>query len=94
MTSTAPREAQHHAWPLRVHGLAYGADYNPEQWPLKVQEEDIRLMQRAGVNLVSVAICIDSLVPSLPRRGSGPTRWPRHGSKWSPDTTATPSPSS
>ncbi|MFF3144704.1 beta-galactosidase, partial [Streptomyces sp. NPDC057927] len=36
--------------------LAYGADYNPEQWPREVWEEDIRLMREAGVNIVSVAI--------------------------------------
>ncbi|WP_399920747.1 beta-galactosidase [Streptomyces kanamyceticus] len=36
--------------------LAYGADYNPEQWPREVWEEDIRLMREAGVNLVSVGI--------------------------------------
>ncbi|OKI94795.1 beta-galactosidase [Streptomyces sp. CB01249] len=36
--------------------LVYGADYNPEQWPRSVWEEDVRLMRRAGVNLVSVGI--------------------------------------
>lgn len=34
----------------------YGADYNPEQWPREVWDEDIALMQRAGVNVVSLAI--------------------------------------
>ncbi|MEV6962091.1 beta-galactosidase [Streptomyces sp. NPDC051207] len=36
--------------------LVYGADYNPEQWPRSVWEEDVRLMREAGVNLVSVGI--------------------------------------
>ncbi|MFI1421588.1 beta-galactosidase [Streptomyces sp. NPDC020731] len=36
--------------------LVYGADYNPEQWPRAVWEEDVRLMREAGVNLVSVGI--------------------------------------
>ncbi len=36
--------------------LAYGGDYNPEQWPEAVWREDARLMQAAGVNLVSVGI--------------------------------------
>ncbi|NYE95596.1 beta-galactosidase [Psychromicrobium silvestre] len=36
--------------------FAFGADYNPEQWPEDIWEEDIRLMQEAGVNLVSVGI--------------------------------------
>ncbi|MFE1923257.1 beta-galactosidase [Streptomyces asoensis] len=36
--------------------LAYGADYNPEQWPRDVWEEDVRLMREAGVTVVSVGI--------------------------------------
>ncbi|MFF2327219.1 MULTISPECIES: beta-galactosidase [unclassified Streptomyces] len=36
--------------------LAYGADYNPEQWPREVWREDVRLMREAGVNIVSLAI--------------------------------------
>lgn len=43
-------------WPVDVPGLAYGGDYNPEQWPIEVQLEDVELMQQAGVNLLSVAI--------------------------------------
>lgn len=34
----------------------YGGDYNPEQWPESVWQEDVRLMQQAGVNLVSIGI--------------------------------------
>ncbi|WP_433862072.1 beta-galactosidase [Streptomyces sp. L7] len=37
-------------------GFAYGGDYNPEQWAPEVWREDIELMNRAGVNLVSVGI--------------------------------------
>ncbi|MCT7355140.1 beta-galactosidase [Streptomyces sp. 15-116A] len=36
--------------------FVYGADYNPEQWPRDVWEEDVRLMREAGVNLVSLGI--------------------------------------
>ncbi|MER5634163.1 beta-galactosidase [Streptomyces nitrosporeus] len=36
--------------------FAYGADYNPEQWPREVWKEDVRLMREAGVTVVSVAI--------------------------------------
>jgi beta-galactosidase len=36
--------------------LAYGADYNPEQWPAAVWAEDARLMREAGVNLVNLGI--------------------------------------
>ncbi|MEV8360369.1 beta-galactosidase [Microbacterium sp. NPDC076895] len=45
-------------WPERseTRRLAYGADYNPEQWPREVWAEDVRLMQEAGVNIVSLAI--------------------------------------
>ncbi|WP_433463384.1 beta-galactosidase [Spirillospora sp. CA-128828] len=37
-------------------GIAYGGDYNPEQWPEEVWEDDVRLMKEAGVSLVSVGI--------------------------------------
>lgn len=40
----------------RLGGLAFGGDYNPEQWSVAVRAEDIALMQGAGVNLVSVGI--------------------------------------
>ncbi|MFD6910076.1 beta-galactosidase [Streptomyces sp. NPDC058726] len=40
----------------RAPRLLYGADYNPEQWPRTVWEEDVRLMREAGVNVVSVGI--------------------------------------
>jgi beta-galactosidase len=40
----------------RLPHLAYGGDYNPEQWPEEVWPEDVRLMQEAGVNLVSLGI--------------------------------------
>ncbi|TXK19391.1 beta-galactosidase [Homoserinibacter sp. GY 40078] len=37
-------------------GMAFGADYNPEQWPESVWAEDMELMRRAGVTNVSLAI--------------------------------------
>ncbi|GAA1742734.1 beta-galactosidase [Luedemannella helvata] len=43
-------------WPRRPAGIAYGGDYNPEQWPEEVWAEDVALMREAGVNLVSVGI--------------------------------------
>lgn len=36
--------------------LAFGGDYNPEQWPEEVWASDIELMREAGVNLVTVAV--------------------------------------
>ncbi|MEV6795964.1 beta-galactosidase [Streptomyces sp. NPDC051320] len=40
----------------RTPRLSYGADYNPEQWPREVWKEDVRLMQEAGLTIVSLAI--------------------------------------
>ncbi|WP_447007263.1 beta-galactosidase [Saccharothrix isguenensis] len=36
--------------------LAYGADYNPEQWSAEVWHDDVRAMRAAGVNIVSLGI--------------------------------------
>ncbi|MFT4258989.1 MAG: beta-galactosidase [Microbacterium sp.] len=43
------------AWP-DLAGIAYGGDYNPEQWSRETWREDVVLMREAGVNLVSVGI--------------------------------------
>ena len=53
MTSSRPTAARR--WP-RLDALAYGGDYNPEQWPEEVWAEDVALMREAGVNLVSLGI--------------------------------------
>ncbi|MGR6917089.1 beta-galactosidase [[Actinomadura] parvosata] len=37
-------------------GIAYGGDWNPEQWPEQTWEQDVALMREAGVNRVSVGI--------------------------------------
>jgi beta-galactosidase len=49
-------------WASAVDGLAYGGDYNPEQWPDEVLDEDVRLMAEAGVNLVTVGVFSWALV--------------------------------
>lgn len=36
--------------------VLYGADYNPEQWPEDVWDEDVRLMRAAHVTTVSVPV--------------------------------------
>ena len=36
--------------------LAFGGDYNPEQWPPEAHVEDRRLMRRAGVDLVTLGV--------------------------------------
>ncbi len=47
-------------WPQPLAGqqarIWYGGDYNPDQWPEEVWDDDVRLMRKAGVNLVSVGI--------------------------------------
>ncbi|MFD8496690.1 beta-galactosidase [Amycolatopsis sp. NPDC059657] len=53
-------------WPAGLDALAFGGDYNPEQWPKPVWEEDVRLMREAGVTMVSVGIFTWSLVEPLP----------------------------
>lgn len=44
-----------HPWPTPAT-IAYGGDYNPEQWPREVWDEDVVLMREAGVTMVSVGI--------------------------------------
>lgn len=39
-----------------IPAIAYGGDYNPEQWPSAKVDEDIALMREAGVNLVTVGV--------------------------------------
>ena len=43
------------SWP-RVPGIAFGGDYNPEQWPEATWEEDVALMREAGVSMVTVGV--------------------------------------
>lgn len=50
-----------------VDGFLYGGDYNPEQWPEAVWEEDVALMKEAGVNLVTVGVFSWALLE--PREG-------------------------
>ncbi|MFD4229101.1 beta-galactosidase [Streptomyces sp. NPDC058545] len=51
MPHTAPEPAPH-----GLRRLAFGGDYNPEQWPEEVWHEDVALMREAGVTMVSVGI--------------------------------------
>jgi beta-galactosidase len=52
--------------PSALPALAFGGDYNPEQWPRSVWEEDVRLMSEAGVNLVTVGVFSWALVEPRP----------------------------
>jgi beta-galactosidase len=58
---------------LGLPGIAFGGDYNPEQWPRAVWREDIELMRRAGVNLVSIGIFSWALLE--PREGEYTFDW-------------------
>ena len=48
------------SWPALLTesttGIAFGGDYNPDQWPEDVWTQDIELMKRAGVNVVALGI--------------------------------------
>ncbi len=72
LAATLPdRSGQHAAAMARVTEklggrIAFGGDYNPEQWPETVWPEDIALMQEAGVNLVSIGIFSWALLEPAP----------------------------
>lgn len=40
----------------RLPRLWHGGDYNPEQWPSKVWDDDVRLMQTARCNVATIGI--------------------------------------
>ncbi|MFF4315184.1 beta-galactosidase [Streptomyces sp. 900105755] len=52
--------------PRGLTRLAFGGDYNPEQWPESVWHEDVRLMREAGVTMVSVGIFSWALLEPAP----------------------------
>ena len=39
-----------------VNKVLYGGDYNPEQWPRDVWEEDMRLLTKAGIDVLTVNV--------------------------------------
>jgi beta-galactosidase len=39
-----------------VRKVLYGGDYNPEQWPREVWQEDMRLLKRAGIDVLTVNV--------------------------------------
>ena len=59
--------------PRGLTRLAFGGDYNPEQWPESVWQEDVRLMREAGVTMVSVGIFSWALLE--PRPGAYDFGW-------------------
>jgi beta-galactosidase len=56
------------ATPFVQSGIAYGCDYNPEQWGPETWAEDVLLMQEAGVDLVAINIFGWSALEPAPGR--------------------------
>lgn len=54
---------EQHPFPQK---LLYGGDYNPEQWPETVWQDDMRLMKLAHVNMASVNIFSWALLEPQP----------------------------
>lgn len=71
--STAARPTPASGWIPGTTDIAFGGDYNPEQWSRDVWLEDIELMREAGVNLVSIGIF--SWVLLEPREGEFDFAW-------------------
>lgn len=59
-TLTATPNRQPFAWPKLLtengSGIAFGGDYNPDQWSEETWDDDVCLMKKAGVNTVALAI--------------------------------------
>ncbi len=55
--------------PTQLPALAFGGDYNPEQWPSQTHLEDRELMRAAGVDLVTLGVF------SWAWLQPGPDRW-------------------
>ena len=34
----------------------YGGDYNPDQWPEEIWQEDMKLFKQAGINIVTLPV--------------------------------------
>jgi beta-galactosidase len=60
-------------WP--TPGIAFGGDYNPEQWPEATWRQDIALMREAGVTVVTVAVF--AWAQLQPRPGAWDDGWLR-----------------
>ena len=59
-TLTATPNRQPFTWPKLLtengRGIAFGGDYNPDQWSEETWDDDVCLMKKAGVNTVALAI--------------------------------------
>ncbi|MCT9138192.1 beta-galactosidase [Streptomyces violarus] len=50
----------------RTPKIPYGGDYNPEQWPEDVRDDDHRLFTRAGIDTLTVGVFTWSLTQPAP----------------------------
>jgi beta-galactosidase len=60
---------------MRVPGIPYGADYNPEQWEPRYIDDDIERMREAGVTVVTLGVF--SWATLEPRPGEFDLGWMR-----------------
>lgn len=44
------------AYGKKVKNILYGGDYNPEQWPEEIWKEDMEMMKKAHVNIVTLNV--------------------------------------
>lgn len=44
------------AYRNNIKKILYGGDYNPEQWPEEVWQEDMRMMKKAHINIVTLNV--------------------------------------
>ena len=42
--------------PVKLDRIYFGGDYNPDQWDEKTINEDMRLFQKAHINLVTLPV--------------------------------------
>lgn len=40
----------------KLNKIAYGGDYNPEQWPKEVWLEDMEMLKEAGIDIVTLNV--------------------------------------
>ncbi len=66
MTTPTPNLPE--AQSMRTPHLAYGGDFNPEQWDESYLEEDVRLMQEAGVTVATLGVFSWSVLEPEPGR--------------------------
>lgn len=65
------QQSQRHKW--QRQGIAYGGDYNPEQWSPETVDQDIQRMKEAGVTLVSLGVFAWAALE--PREGQYEFQW-------------------